>query len=104
MHFGHLLELERTIDDRLERAALEALKDEFHRSLSTGLVAARQPDVVGLDGRHLGDHLQHRQGGDALAERAVEVDDALFGQRRDQLREVWAADRVEGDAGTLERA
>ena len=50
-----------------------------------------------LDGWHLGDHLQHRQRGDARAEQAVDVNDATGGQRRNQLRESWAADGIERD-------
>src|SRR2546425_4982662 len=41
--------------------SLEAFEDKFHRSLSTCLIPTRKPDIVPLDGRHLGDHLQHRQ-------------------------------------------
>src|SRR5205823_12961766 len=71
VHVPHVIELERAIDDGLERAALEAFEDKFHRSLSTCLIPTRKPDIVPLDGRHLGDHLQHRQRGDTLAERSV---------------------------------
>src|SRR6266404_4702101 len=88
MDVRHVIELERSIDDGLERTALDALEDIFHRGLAACLVAARQPDVVRLDGHHLGDHVQHWQRGTTLAERAVEVDGALGRPRRDQLGEV----------------
>src|SRR3989442_4631588 len=101
MNFHHVVELECAIDDRLERAALQAFEDKFHRGLPACFVAGRAPDVVPPDDRHLGDHREHRHRGVALGERAVDVDRALEGQRGNQLREVRSADRFEHDARTL---
>src|SRR5258705_11856997 len=53
VHFRHIVELERTIDDRLERATRKALDDVFHRDLPACLVARYQRDVVSFDGWHL---------------------------------------------------
>src|SRR6202790_2324280 len=39
VHFHHLVELENTIDDRLESAARKALGNVLHRDLSACLVA-----------------------------------------------------------------
>src|SRR5713226_2470749 len=91
VHFHHIVELERTIDDRLERATRKALDDVLHRDLPACLVARYQPDIVSLDGWHLGDHLEHRYRRVILAQCAVDVDDALIGQRGDQLAKVPAA-------------
>src|SRR6266481_278752 len=46
VHFHHIVELEYTIDDRLQRAAREALGDELHCDLPACLVARHQPDAV----------------------------------------------------------
>jgi hypothetical protein len=59
VHFHHIVELEYTIDDRLERAARKALADVLNRDLPACLVARDQPDAVPLDRWHLPDHLQH---------------------------------------------
>ena len=63
--------------------------------------ALDRPKVVPLDDRHPEDHVEYRQRRGSLTERAVEVDGAPGGQRRDQLRESLAADWVEGDACAL---
>src|SRR5882762_411046 len=91
VHFHHIVELEYTIDDRLESATRKALGDVLHRYLPACLVAGHQPDAVSLDGWHLPDHLQHRHGSVTLAQCAVDVGDALIGQRGDQLGKVRAA-------------
>src|SRR5580704_9370248 len=101
MNFHHVVELEYAIDDWLERAALQAFEDKFHRGLPACFVAGREPDVVALDDRHLGNHREHRHRGVALGERAVDVHRALEGQRGNQLREVGATDWIEYDARTL---
>src|SRR5260370_37816460 len=97
----HLVEGEGTVYDGFERAGLQALGDELDRGFAAGFITTREPDVVRLDGRHLGDHLQHGQRGDARAEQAVDVDDATEGQRRDEFGETRAADRIESDAHAL---
>src|ERR1700730_5312329 len=74
MNFRHVIELERSIDDGLERTAFDALEDIFHRGLAACLVADGRKKAVPLDGRHLGDHLQYGQRSGTLAERAVDVD------------------------------
>src|SRR3984893_1652994 len=101
MNFRHVIELERSIDDGLERTAFDALEDIFHRGLAACLVAYGRKKAIPLDGRHLGDHLQYGQCSGTLAARAVDVDGAPQGQRGDQLREIRAADRIEGDARAL---
>ena len=97
VHFHHIVELECTIDDRLERATREALGDVLHCDLPACLVARHQPDAVPLDRWHLADHLQHRYRSVIFAQGAVDVGDALIGQRGDQLGKVGAAYGVEGD-------
>jgi len=97
VHFHHIVELEYTIDDRLESAARKAPGDVLHRDLPACLVARDQPDAVPLDRWHLPDHLQHRYRSVTLAQGAVDVGDALIGQRGDQLGKVGAAYGVEGD-------
>jgi len=37
----------------------------------------------------------------ASAQRAVDVDDASIGQRGDQLRKIWAAHGIEGNARAI---
>src|SRR5258708_22682687 len=98
VHFHHIVELECTIDDRLERAAREALGDVLHCDLPACLVARHQPDAVPLDRWHLADHLQHRYRGVTLAQCAVDLGDALIGQRGDQLGKVRAPYGIEGHA------
>src|ERR1700738_4588904 len=97
----HFVEGEGTVYDGLERAGLQALGDELDRGFAAGFLTTSEPDVVRLDGRHLGDHLQHRQRGDTHAEQAVDVDDTTGGQSRDEFGETRAADRIEGDARAL---
>src|SRR5271156_4080190 len=48
MDLHHVVELECAIDDRLERAALQAFEDKFHRGLPECFVAGRDPDVEPL--------------------------------------------------------
>jgi hypothetical protein len=67
VHFHHIVELECSIDHRLERTACKAPCDVFHGDLPACRVAQYQPDAVALDRRHLGDHLQHRYRGVTLA-------------------------------------
>src|SRR6267154_6795917 len=98
MRFHHIVELECTIDDRLECAARKTFDDVFHGGTPACLVAHYLSDVVSLDGWHLGDHLEHRYRGVTLAQGAVDVDGALIGQRGDQLGKVPAAYGIEGDA------
>ena len=85
-----------SVDDRFERAVLQPLEHELDRGFPARLVATRKPDVVRLDGDHLGDHRQYRQRGDTSAQQAVDVYDTAKGQGRNQLREIGAADRIEG--------
>src|SRR5882757_8698655 len=99
--FHHVVELECTIDDRLERATRETLGDVLHCHLPARLVADHQPDAVPFDRWHLADHLQHRYRGVTLAQYAVDVDDALIGQRGDQLGKVRAAYGIEGNARAI---
>src|SRR5258708_16055169 len=101
VHFHHIVELECAIDHRLERATREAVGDVLHCDLSACLVGRHQPDAVPLDRWHLADHLQHRYRGVTLAQCAVDVGDALIGQRGDQLGKVWAAYRIEGNARAI---
>src|SRR6266851_4355499 len=98
VHFHHIVELEYTVDDRLESATRKALGDVLHRDLPTGLVSRHQPDAVPLDRWHLADHFQHGDRGVILAQCAVDVGDALIGQRGDQLGKVRATDGIEGNA------
>jgi hypothetical protein len=49
VHFHHIVELEYTIDDRLERAARKAPGNVLHCGLPARLVARDQPDAVPLD-------------------------------------------------------
>src|SRR6266436_1063848 len=78
----HFVESEGAVDDRFECPGLQTLADELDCDLAAGLVSSCEPDVVRLDGWHLGDHLQHRQRGDDRAEQTVDVDDTTEGQRR----------------------
>src|SRR5260370_39150375 len=48
-HFHHIVELEYTIDDRLQRAARKALGDVLDCALSARLGASHPPDAVPLD-------------------------------------------------------
>src|SRR5258708_39799611 len=75
VHLHHIVELERTIDHRLESATRKALDDVLHCDLPACLVARYLPAVVSLDGCHLGDHLEHRYRGVTLAQCAVDVDE-----------------------------
>src|SRR5580698_7653897 len=79
VHCHHIVELENTIDDRLECTARKALDDVFHRGLPARLVAYHQTDAIPLDRRHLGDHFQHRYRRVALAQCAVDIGYALIG-------------------------
>ena len=101
MRIRHLVEGEGTVDDGLERAGLQTLGDKLDRGFAAGFITTRERHVVRLDGRHLGDHFEHRQWGDTGAEQAVDVDDATGGQCRDEFGETRAADRIEGDASAL---
>src|SRR5258708_2046483 len=101
VHFHHIVELECTIDDRLERATREALGDVLHCDLPACLVARHQPDAVPLNPCHLPDHLHPRYRGVTLAQCAVDVGDALIGQRGDQLGKVRAAYGIEGNARAI---
>src|SRR5258708_30011855 len=101
VHFHHIVELEYAIDDRLERAARKALGDVLHRDLPACLVAGHQPDAVSLDDWHLPDHLQQRDRSVILAEHAVDVGNALIGQRGDQLGKVRSAYGIEGNARAI---
>src|SRR5882757_279240 len=101
MRFHHIVELECTIDDRLECAARKTFDDVFHGGAPACLVAHYLSDAVALDGWHLGYHLQHRYRGVILAQCAVDVDDTLICERRDQLGKVRTAHRIEGNACAL---
>src|SRR5882724_2188876 len=101
MNFHHVVELECAIDDRLERAALEALKHELDRGPAAAGIAACLPDVVCLDRDDLGNHLQDRHRRRVRAQCAIEEGDALPGQSRNQFREGRAANCVERDASAL---
>ena len=79
VNFYHVVELERAIDHRLEGADVDAFEDELHSGLLARRITAGQPNIVPLDGRHLGDHLEHRQRSDTLTERAVDVHGSLEG-------------------------
>src|SRR5882757_6696172 len=99
--FHHVVELESAIDDRLERATREPLGDVVHSGRPAFRVAYHQSDAVSLDRGHLPDHLQHGDRGVILAQCAVDVDDALKGQRGDKLGKVQAAYRIEGNTSAI---
>src|SRR5260370_40205221 len=52
----HLVEGEGTVNHGLERPGLKTCREELDCGLATGLVPTCEPDVVRLDGWHLGDH------------------------------------------------
>jgi hypothetical protein len=101
VHFHHIVELEYTIDDRFERATGEPLGDVLDRDLPAFCIACHQSDAVSLDHGHFPDHLQHGKRGAILAQCAVDLGDAVEGQRGDQLGKVRATDGIEGNARAI---